>query len=104
LLDLSWMDTVRVGTPPNEQKGAIAPRIGEKGYTILDRDKQAREASFSAYAAYQQNIKISEALRAEILKGLAAGEGHTVILEKAIRCIGLMTHDTVFAQNAANML
>lgn len=56
--------------------------------------KSARNGPGSkTHKAYQHNIKTSEALRAEILKGLASGENHAVILEKAIRCIGCMTDD-----------
>lgn len=104
MLDLSWVDTLKTQTPPNTQKGAIEPQTGKNVYAILDRDKRAREMALEAYKGYQHNIKASEALRAEILKGLANGESHAVILEKAIRCIGLMTHDKVFAAQAANML
>ena len=91
-------------TPPSAQKGAVEPQTGKNVYVSLDRDKRAREMALEAYRGYQHNIKASEALRAEILKGLASGESHAVILEKAIRCIGLMTHDKVFATQAANML
>ena len=72
--------------------------------TQSQREQQKRDRAREAYKEYQHNIKTSEALRAEILKGLASGESHAVILEKAIRCIGLMTHDKVFAAQAANML
>ena len=104
MLNLEWLDNAPTQTPPNAQKGAVAPQTGKNVYVALDRDKRAREMALEAYKGYQHNIKTSEALRAEILKGLASGESHTVILEKAIRCIGLMTHDKVFATQAANML
>ena len=104
MLDLEWLDNTPMQTPPNAQKGAVAPQTGKNVYVSLDRDKKAREMALEAHRWYQQNIIASEALRAEILKGLAKGESHAVILEKAIRCIGLMTHDKVFAQQAASML
>ena len=104
MLDLEWLDSTPTQTPPNAQKGAVAPQTGKNVYVSLDRDKKAREMALEAHRGYQHNIKASEALRAEILKGLASGESHAVILEKAIRCIGLMTHDKVFAQQAASML
>ena len=84
------------------------PPLQAKGETMQEEDQQEKrtggEVVPKAYSEYQHNIKASEALRAEILKGLASGESHAVILEKAIRCIGLMTHDKVFAQQAASML
>ena len=104
MLNLEWLDNTPTQKPPNAQKGAVAPQTGKNVYVSLDRDKKAREMALEAHKAYQHNIKTSEALRAEILKGLASGESHAVILEKAIRCIGLMTHDKVFAQQAASML
>ena len=104
MLDLEWLDNTPTQTPPNAQKGAVEPQTGKNVYVSLDRDKRAREMALEAYKGYQHNIKASEALRAEILKGLASGESQAVILEKAIRCIGLMTHDKVFAAQAANML
>ena len=72
--------------------------------TQSQREQQELDRARDVYNTYQNNIKASEALRAEILKGLAGGESHTVILEKSILCIGLMTHDKVFATQAANML
>ena len=104
MLNLEWLDNTPTQKPPNAQKGAVAPQTGKNVYVSLDRDKKAREMALEAHRGYQHNIKASEALRAEILKGLASGESHAVILEKAIRCIGLMTHDKVFAQQAASML
>ena len=104
MLNLEWLDNTPTQKPPNAQKGAVAPQTGKNVYVSLDRDKKAREMALEAHKAYQHNIKTSEALRAEILKGLASGESHAVILEKAIRCIGLMTHDKVFATQAASML
>ena len=84
------------------------PPLQAKGETMQEEDQQEKrtggEVVPKAYSEYQHNIKASEALRAEILKGLAKGESHAVILEKAIRCIGLMTHDKVFATQAASML
>ena len=89
------------GNTPNGMKKP------EQAASLAAQSQQERkelERARQAYSDYQHNIKASEALRAEILKGLAKGESHAVILEKAIRCIGLMTHDKVFAAQAANML
>ena len=104
MLDLTWMDNLQKETTQDTQKRDVEEQTGQKVYVVLDRNKKAREMALEAHKTYQHNIKASEALRAEILKGLASGESHTVILEKAIRCIGLMTHDKVFAQQAASML
>ena len=84
------------------------PPLQAKGETMQEEDQQEKrtggEVVPKAYSDYQHNIKTSEALRAEILKGLASGESHAVILEKAIRCIGIMTNDDAFTKQAANML
>ena len=104
MLDLTWMDNLSKETTQDTQKGAAEGQTEQKVYVVLDRNKKAREMALEAHKAYQHNIKTSEALRAEILKGLASGESHTVILDKAIRCIGLMTNDDAFTKQAASML
>lgn len=104
MLDLTWMDTLQKENTQDTQKRAVEEQTGQKVYVVLDRNKKAREMALEAHKAYQHNIKTSEALRAEILKGLASGENHAVILEKAIRCIGCMTDDKVFAAQGAKML
>ena len=104
MLDLTWMDNLQKETTQDTQKGAAEEQTEQKVYVVLDRNKKAREMALEAHKAYQHNIKTSEALRAEILKGLASGESHTVILDKAIRCIGLMTNDDAFTKQAASML
>ena len=45
---------------------------------------------------FQSNIKKSETLRAEILKGQLAGESTDMLFIKAVECISLMTGDTAF--------
>lgn len=45
---------------------------------------------------FQSNIKKSETLRAEILKGQLAGESTDILFIKAVECISLMTGDTAF--------
>ena len=83
------------------------PPVAEQAASLAAQSQQERkklERARQAYSEYQHNIKTSEALRAEILKGLASGESHAVILEKAIRCIGCMTDDKVFAAQSAKML
>ena len=104
MLDLTWMDNLSKETAQDEQKRVAEEQTEQKVYVVLDRNKKTREMALKAHKAYQHNIKTSEALRAEILKGLTSGESHTVILEKAIRCIGLMTNDDAFAKQAASML
>ena len=47
------------------------------------------------YKKYQNNIKLSERLTTEILKGLAEGESITSLFLKAVKAIGLMTNDNV---------
>lgn len=80
--------------------GKIEPNLeGEKAgrLAIQYRQEQAeRDRTREVYREYQQNIKSSGGLRTEILKGAKAGEPPVGLLLKAVKCISLMTSDTVF--------
>ena len=52
------------------------------------------------YKKYQNNIKLSEKLTTEIIKGLAEGENITSLFLKAVKAIGLMTNDNVILSQA----
>lgn len=76
-------------------------RLKEKGdtpkkYSKLDRNREIQEKSLEMYGEYQKNIKLSERIRAKILKGIKAGEDKETLLLEAIKCISLMTSDKVF--------
>lgn len=71
----------------------------------LDQEKLERERTREMYATYQENIKRAGELRSNILKGLQAGEDPIALLLQAIKCISLMTGDTViYTQSKADIL
>ena len=58
----------------------------------IEREKQSRELFFKI----AENIKKSEQLRCKINKDFIAGADHEGILKDCLKCISLMTGDTVF--------
>lgn len=58
--------------------------------------REAHERSLEVYRAYQEHIKESAALQAEIAKGVKAGADLYSLFLKAIRAISLMTSNTGF--------
>lgn len=71
----------------------------EQAGRLLAQYKQEQaehERTLAIYREYQHNIKESESLRTAILKGAKAGEPPVALLLKAVKCISLMTGDTVF--------
>ena len=71
----------------------------EKAGRLIAQYKQEQaehERTLAIYREYQHNIKESGSLRTDILKGTKAGEPPVALLLKAVKCISLMTGDTVF--------
>lgn len=66
-----------------------------KRYIRIERDKEILRQAEEVYKKYQENIKVSEHLRAEINKETDI----KAMCEKALRCIALMTGDEVFYKN-----
>ena len=66
----------------------------------LDAERQERARLREMYATYQENIKLSGSLRADILKGIQRGQEPLALLLKAVECISLMTGDTVIHTQA----
>ena len=62
----------------------------------LGRDKEDRARLLETYRQLQDNIKASGTLRTDILKGARAGESIATLFLSAVKCISLMTGDTVF--------
>lgn len=82
---------------------AEAPRKQEQaaGLAIFyQREQQELDRAREVYKSYQNNIRASGNLRADILKGLRAGEAAEGLLLKACKTISLMTGDTVFNKQA----
>lgn len=71
-----------------------------QGIPILQREadtiKQERERAVAVYGEYQKNIKLSEQLQTDILKGAKRGEDIYSLFLKAVQAISLMTSNTVF--------
>ena len=65
-------------------------------YHKIDQAKAEREALNKAYQEQQENIRRAGSLRAEISKGVRAGQDPGELLLKALECISLMTGDRVF--------
>lgn len=72
---------------------------------VLDHKKRERAQAKEMFNTYQTNIKRSEKLRADILKGMKRGEAPPALLLKAIECISLMTGDSLlYRQGKEDML
>lgn len=56
------------------------------------------------YKRYQRNVKRSEELRCEILKGLEAGESAEELLLKAAETIEMLTNDKGFYEGVSRKL
>lgn len=80
----------------NESKENIKKEENKPINTVLtahiEREKRNREA----YKEIAENIKASERLRCKINKDFIAGSDHKEILKDCLKCISLMTGDTVF--------
>ena len=65
----------------------------------LERLQSAAARYREAYKEYQDNIKKSEVLRAQITKGAKAGEDPANLLLQAVECIAAMTGDPYYLEN-----
>lgn len=95
------LDSIEVsGDAKTAQKAPERATEGtERAGRLLAQYKQEQaehERTLAIYRGYQHNIKESGGLRADILKGTKAGEPPVALLLKAVKCISLMTGDTVF--------
>ena len=80
-------------------KGLKQPKeeeIGKKAIINLNREQDEHRRTLEVYREYQQNIRISESLQTEILKGVRAGEPVELLFLKAVDCISRMTSDNLF--------
>lgn len=76
-----------------------APERTEQAGRLLtqyEQEQAEHERILAVYKEYQHNIKESGDLRTAILKGAKVGEPPVALLLKAVKCISLMTGDTVF--------
>jgi hypothetical protein len=75
-------------TPKEDKKEQHTPILTAR----IEREKKSLEL----FRYLQDNIKKSERLRCKINKDIAAGEPMQGILKDCLKCISLMTGDTVF--------
>ena len=109
-LDLSTLSKLRTDTPQKPQKSPFKPILPKgdnntptnskkteiKGLYELQR-MQTEQARYKAVCKeYQQNIKTSELLQTDILKGARAGEDIYSLFLKAVKAISLMTANSLF--------
>lgn len=87
--------TVEGSKEPLETFTEEAPGIN-KLQRQADAKKQDIDRSLAIFREYQQNIKTSSQLQAEILKGAKAGESVYSLLLKACKAVSLMTSDSAF--------
>jgi hypothetical protein len=70
----------------------------------LEKHKVELERAREVYAAHQEAIQRSGTLRADILKGIRAGEAPADLLLEALECISLATGDTaLYRQGKADL-
>ena len=95
-LDLSQFRAITEAPRKQEQAAGLA--------FFYQREQQELDRTREVYKSYQNNIRAAGNLRADILKGLRAGEAAEVLLLKACNIISLMTGDTVFNKQAEQNL
>ena len=112
-LDFSILDALKTGsqnapertkTEPvgksatDEKKRSEGLSGASEGVSLvrLEKDKEDRARLLETYQRLQGNIKASGTLRTGIIKGARAGENITTLFLSAVKCISLMTGDTVF--------
>lgn len=66
-----------------------------EGQPAEDRPTEL-DGALEVYKAYQSNIRKSEQIQTEILKGVGAGEDIYRLFLKAVEAISLMTSNTLF--------
>lgn len=93
-LDFTRLDNIAVEMAKRDQTiGEIEVNLAK---IKLNQLKENHNNFLEFYKSYQENIKASGNLRAEILKGVQAGEDITTLFLKASKYISLMTGDKLF--------
>lgn len=85
--------------PQNHVEGlteGLEGKRAKKLYLDAQREREDHQRSLEVYKAYQENIKKSSQLQADILKGVKAGEDVFSLFLKAAKAVSLMTSNTVF--------
>lgn len=82
--------------PVERLTGGLEAQQAKKLYLDTQREREERQRILEIYRTYQENIKTSSRLQAEILKGLKAGEDVYILFLKAAKAISLMTSNRLF--------
>ena len=107
-LDFSFMNS-----PGATETNDTAPPAGDPdgiqgGGGALQREADQRgnilQRAAEVYKIYQDNIKATELLQAEILKGVNAGEDITTLFLKAVKALSLTVKDDLFYNQIAKTL
>lgn len=88
-LDFSGLDALQSVPSSQASEDFSAPRLERTAQGIAEE----RQRIAAAYKEYQENIKQSFILTAEIAKGMQAGESISSLFLKAMDAIGRMTGD-----------
>jgi len=92
-------DALKRPTSDEKGKGNIKPLASKDNVVEALQERLAR-----VYKEHQENIRRAGQLKAEISKGIQAGEPIYRLLLKAIECISLMTGDKTFYDMNKNNL
>ncbi|MFI3255451.1 MAG: hypothetical protein R3Y63_14120 [Eubacteriales bacterium] len=84
----------------NQYTEPKAPQLQREADTVAKKEAQASEV----YRIYQKNIKASECITANILKGIKDGESPENLLIMALECIGHLTNNTLIAKQGIENL
>ena len=84
--------------PSAEQENALKRQLeGLQGLQRkADQNKAEKDRNLEVYRTYQENIKRSEQLQTDILKGARAGEDIYSLFLKAVQAISCMTSNKTF--------
>lgn len=99
IADLTENDPTERPTSDFKPPGMGKPALDEKA--VLEG---LQSLTAGAYKKQQENIRAAGQLRADITKGIQAGQSTYRLLLKAMECISLMTGDAVFYNQGKNEL
>lgn len=94
------VDTSALFALGEDESGADPEReeLSKTAENALTQEQHERQIVRKAYKEYQDNIKRSGTLRAEVIKGAQAGADPEELLLKAVDCIGCMTGDSTYIE------
>lgn len=103
-LDFSFLNNPEAAKTTEQAAGDLDGTQGGALQREADQRGAILRRSAEVYKIYQDNIKATELLQAEILKGVSAGEDITVLFLKAVKALSLTIHDELFYNQIAKEL